>query len=224
MRKKVTLSVIILSMLLCTGAAWAEGRYSVIEAFFEKINVKVNGQPVKLSKESIIYEGSIYVPLRGLAELLGAEVSWNDATRSVSLDFIVDQTDALYSASQTGIYQYMLLQYNQILKTMTEGYKNGQVDQVKDQVQKLSELRKIASDIGDADMTTIFDKLIVSGELMRSGWSAKKFDDFYLAWTIFKTNAGNMNAHFQKKLSEHSDKDYDIIQINPMDNPGLPRN
>jgi hypothetical protein len=42
----------------------------------------VNGQKVALATEAIIVNGSTMVPLRFVAESLGAKVEWNNATRT----------------------------------------------------------------------------------------------------------------------------------------------
>ncbi|MDF2960940.1 MAG: putative carbohydrate binding proteincopper amine oxidase family protein, partial [Paenibacillus sp.] len=97
MKRAYMISLIAFSVLACSSVAWAEGRYKTIEVFFDKINIKINGQQANLTKDSIIYDGSVYVPLKNLSELLGAEVSWDNANRSVNLDFITDRSNQVFN-------------------------------------------------------------------------------------------------------------------------------
>ena len=64
MKKKLMLLTIAFGVLTFGGVAWANGQYRTIEVFFERIHVALNGQESELSKDSIIYDGSVYVPLR----------------------------------------------------------------------------------------------------------------------------------------------------------------
>lgn len=70
--------VAIVAFILSTGYAIADGQFKNISVYFSKINMNVNGQPMELSRESIFYNGTIYMPLRDLSETLGAEVTWDD--------------------------------------------------------------------------------------------------------------------------------------------------
>lgn len=47
--------------------------------------VNVNGSEVELSNATFLHHDTIYIPLRDVSNLLGAEVVWKDATRTVKM-------------------------------------------------------------------------------------------------------------------------------------------
>lgn len=203
MKKKLLLSALTLTALWLGNVAWAEARLSKIDVLFDRINIAINGQSAQLSKDSIIYNGSIYVPLRNLSEMLGAEVSWNNDTRSVNLDFINDKSGLLFSASQKGMYQYIAIQNNQIVSDMIRMFQNNDIDGLKQIVTRYDELKHIADGLKDSNMALVFDKLKASVELIRSGWESKHMDDYYIAWNIYSTNSEQLNAMLKSHLSDN---------------------
>lgn len=48
----------------------------------DKANVKVNGKEVK---DGVIIGGSVYVPLRGVSEALGAAITWDNKTKTATI-------------------------------------------------------------------------------------------------------------------------------------------
>ncbi len=77
--KQLTAAAVIFSF--CTGSASAGN-----------VNVSVNGK--KLSNASFIQDGVTYVPLREVAETLGANVTWNEASSEVNVT-LQDATQVL---------------------------------------------------------------------------------------------------------------------------------
>lgn len=57
----------------------------VIVSYAQDIRVYVNG--MRMEQDVILKDNRTYVPLRAVSEALGAEVVWDDATRSVSITF-----------------------------------------------------------------------------------------------------------------------------------------
>lgn len=100
---KLILSIGIIGLFTMSGSAWAEDQFRNVEVFFQRINVTINGQPTTLTKDSILYEGSVYVPLRSLSEMLGAQVGWDGDNKNVALDFIHDNRNELFTASQKNV-------------------------------------------------------------------------------------------------------------------------
>lgn len=195
--------LVVAGILLLSSAAWAEGRYKIIEAYFEQINVKVNGQQMELKQSSIIYEGSIYVPLRSLSEMLGASVKWVNETRTVELDFLnkLDGNGLKQNAIKS-MYQHIAFENDFILQEMNTNIKEYDFDGLKDAVNGYESLREISEQMKDIAMTELFRKLKLSTEVMRSGLQAKNLEEFYLAWEIYNTNINKVSDHLKKKLSE----------------------
>ena len=97
MKKKLTIPVIaILLVVILAGTGFAASRAEQITAYFRNIQIEVrtgsriaenvtgeikdvNGEV----KEAFIVDGTTYVPLRGISEILGYDVQWDEATSTV---------------------------------------------------------------------------------------------------------------------------------------------
>ncbi|MBO9606316.1 MAG: hypothetical protein J7639_10210 [Paenibacillaceae bacterium] len=200
-RKWIVTTLAAVSMLI-GGAVWAEGRYSTIEVFFDRIHVAINGQSATLNKDSIIYDGTVYVPLRSLSEMLGADVGWNSTTRTVDIDFLANRTDALYGASKKAIYQYIAIENNRIMSDMLDALQQNDMDKLKQLVERIGNLRDVAGDIGDADASAALDKMAAAAELVRSGYINKKMDDYGIAWVIFKDSENKLILILNQALAK----------------------
>jgi hypothetical protein len=55
-----------------------------ITAWFNTVTIKVNGKIVEA--DNMIYEGTTYVPLRAVSEMLGKEVTWDEASREIRIN------------------------------------------------------------------------------------------------------------------------------------------
>ncbi|WP_438445778.1 stalk domain-containing protein [Gorillibacterium sp. sgz5001074] len=213
MRKKLLLGVAA-GLLLFGTAAYAGDGYSKIEVYFKKINIALNGQAAELSKDSILYNGSVYVPLRSMGEMLDAEVSWDDENQTVHLDFLKDRSGEAYQASTQGLYQYIAMEQNRILSEMVRDFKAEDMDSMKQVVADYGSLRDMASSLGDKEMSLSFDKMRAAVELLRSGWAAKKVDDYSLAWTIYYTNATEVNTSLKAKVSGKTNFTFQVNKVN----------
>ncbi|WP_090821357.1 copper amine oxidase N-terminal domain-containing protein [Paenibacillus sp. yr247] len=152
-KHKLMLSIGMIGIFTMSGSAWAEDQFRNVEVFFQRVNIAINGQQANLSKDSILYEGSVYVPLRSLSEMLGAQVGWDNETGTVHLDFIKDNKNTLFTASQKGIYQYVAIQNNQITKDLIPMFKNTEFDNMKYIVERYAALSKIVKNIDDNTMS-----------------------------------------------------------------------
>lgn len=74
MKKLILPAVLALSLI--TGSAAAD------------VRVYVNG--VRIDEETILTDGRTYIPLRAVSEALGAEVGWDDASKSAFITFSED--------------------------------------------------------------------------------------------------------------------------------------
>ncbi len=57
---------------------------SHIEAYVNYVNLVVDGEHI--DADTIIYESTTYVPIRAVAEFLGKEVSWDEDTKTASIE------------------------------------------------------------------------------------------------------------------------------------------
>jgi len=80
--KKLFIGVIIGAMLATTITAFAETAQT-IDVIFGRVKLIVDGKPV--DKETLLYDGATYVPLRAAAEILGIEVGWDGETNTATL-------------------------------------------------------------------------------------------------------------------------------------------
>lgn len=81
--KKFLVALIILTLIIST-LTFAAGSKVTIEVLLNSINLTVNGK--KVDADTIVYQGTTYVPLRATAEMLGKEVGWNQETQTASID------------------------------------------------------------------------------------------------------------------------------------------
>lgn len=203
-RKTWIIPLIVAASFAVSGLAWAEGRYRTIEAFFDSIEFRMNGQAAIVHKESLIYQGSIYVPLRTVSELLGAKPFWDAATRSVSLEFIGDDADALLRAANNGVYQYVSLEHNRIVSSLTNHLRDGDAAGIRSDIDAWSRLRDIASEIGDKAMADTFNKLMAAAEVLRGGWSTKNFENYMVAWELLRGSYEELRGQLQSRLKASS--------------------
>lgn len=74
--------------LLLTTVVQATSLTKKIDATFRNIKVYYNNQQKTMAQEPFIYNGSVYLPVRAVSELIDKTVDWNNATNSV---FISDK-------------------------------------------------------------------------------------------------------------------------------------
>lgn len=69
--------------LLLTTVVQAASVTKKIEASFRNIQMYYNNQHKTMAQEPFIYNGSVYLPVRAVSELVDKNVDWNSATNSV---------------------------------------------------------------------------------------------------------------------------------------------
>ncbi len=57
-----------------------------VQAVFAEFKIMVNGQEQKLNTAPLVVDGTSYLPVREVADLLGAEVGYDDATRTITFE------------------------------------------------------------------------------------------------------------------------------------------
>lgn len=81
-KRKIVLCFIML-LFLIVQTVNANNLFTKIDVIFNQMNLFVNGQ--KVEADNILYNGTTYVPLRKVAEMLGKDVAWDQATNSVNI-------------------------------------------------------------------------------------------------------------------------------------------
>lgn len=72
-----------MSVVMASVVAFAETPAS-IDVIFGRVKLMVNGEAV--DKETMLYDGTTYIPLRAAAETLGMEVTYDDETKTAYID------------------------------------------------------------------------------------------------------------------------------------------
>lgn len=87
MKKRVLSALISVIMILSLAmSATASDTMTEIKAHLNHgINIELNGQPWQPEKTPITYDSSTYLPLRAVGEALGAQITWDGSTRTVSI-------------------------------------------------------------------------------------------------------------------------------------------
>lgn len=151
----------------------------------------------------MIYQGSIYVPLRKISELLGAEVTWDGQNRTVNIDTMsVDVLHDLRNAHSSAVYQYLSLERNLVLKDMEKSLKKVDLKGLERAVSEFERLADVAGKIKNTELEGHFVKMATAAELIRSGLASDNFDEYYLAWTLFESSATQANAIIQRVLED----------------------
>lgn len=74
-----------LTGILGAGAVTAQSGTQNLQATYRNIQVTYNGQSKPISNEPFLVNGSTYVPLRAVGEILGVNATWHPTTNTVAL-------------------------------------------------------------------------------------------------------------------------------------------
>lgn len=90
------MAVLVATGIYVPSTVVADQAEKQISAWFNSITIKVNGEQV--AAENFIYEGTTYVPLRAISELLGDEVKWDEHTRTVEINDMREAAESRHPA------------------------------------------------------------------------------------------------------------------------------
>lgn len=82
-RMKDVLIGMMVGLMLSAIPAFAQPIAGSISVVWNAINVQLEGQPVEV--KSILHEGSTYLPMRKVAELVGKDVEWISETMTANI-------------------------------------------------------------------------------------------------------------------------------------------
>ncbi|HAS91779.1 MAG TPA: hypothetical protein DCS12_05920 [Clostridiales bacterium] len=85
--RDIFIGVLIGCMLMATPVL-AESILTKIDVVLNGVNVQLEGKDVEVN--SILYNGSTYLPIRKVAELVGKDIEWNQETMTAN---IIEKTD-----------------------------------------------------------------------------------------------------------------------------------
>lgn len=83
--KKFLSGVLVGALLTISGTALAANAEKIEAYFRPDFQVSVNGQVQELKNAPVTVNGSMYLPLRELGNVLGYDVNWNDQTKTAEL-------------------------------------------------------------------------------------------------------------------------------------------
>lgn len=78
--------------LILSTLTFANSTKKTIEVLFNTVKLTVNGQ--KVEADTIAFNGTTYVPLRAIGEMLDKEVGWDQETQTASIDDKVAKKEA----------------------------------------------------------------------------------------------------------------------------------
>lgn len=71
-----------------------------VRTTIEETEIQVNSDKTVLAQAPVMIDSSVYLPLRGIAEVINADVVWNSATGAVDVYMKQDVGDAAYGTSE----------------------------------------------------------------------------------------------------------------------------
>jgi len=83
MRK--TVLALALGLLLGSAGTAVAADTDAVQAVYAKFNIVINGEAKQLSTDPLVVDGTSYLPVRELADLLGYTLTYDDATRTIEL-------------------------------------------------------------------------------------------------------------------------------------------
>lgn len=81
--RDIFIGVIIGCILMISTPVIADSILTKIDVVLNGVNVQVEGTDVEVN--SILYNGSTYLPMRKVAELVGKDVDWNSETKTANI-------------------------------------------------------------------------------------------------------------------------------------------
>lgn len=175
----------LLATFLVGGYAAATGQYKTIKVYMEKVSLRLNGQTSATPIDVLSYNGTIYIPIRNVGQQLGGEVTWDHINRSVYIDFAKAKATGPIAAASMALYQYMLIEKNQVMEQFVELIQKKNYKDMTAQIERLTELDNLARSIGEFDLADLAAQMAFSAEVIRSGLETKKGTDYEIAVKLF---------------------------------------
>lgn len=201
MKRKIVI-LTLLASFLAGGYAAAAGKYKTIRVFVDQIAIKLNGGIYDSRTEALVYNGTVYLPIRDIGEELGGTVEWNSADRSVSINFERQLAEQFATQSRFSLYRYMMIEKNQVMLNMIKQVDKSDFKGMEKEILRLQALEKLAKGVGDTVLEKILSQMAFSAEVIRSGTQSKKGDDFDFAVGVFTQKESEFNSHVSNRMIE----------------------
>ena len=160
-----------LGTALCATVVNAANYTKTLNATYRNIGVTYNGVSKTLSAEPFLVDGSTYVPLRAVSEVMGADVSWNGSTNTVTITNNSADTTSLQQQLASANYQVTTLQRElETVKAELETYKNS----------------NNSNSSGATSGTDITSAELTATEKYLSDTYSTHFDDIYFDFDLVK--------------------------------------
>lgn len=159
---KTFVAGVVLGAVLFSIPALANSVKEMIEVTLNTITVAVNG--TKVEGENILYNDTTYVPLRKVAEMLGKNVKWDDATKTADIcdkdeNEIVFFGEVVGTVNGKNIYKDQLDMYIQLASTSAQNVESGDVEKkAKESLVFDETIIKVANDLGIVIDNEFYDK------------------------------------------------------------------
>ncbi|WP_248926514.1 copper amine oxidase N-terminal domain-containing protein [Paenibacillus hamazuiensis] len=123
MRKRIWRIAALSSLLATTFTAgvYAEDILRKVDAYLRPdYNIVLDGKPVKLEHDTLIYDGSSYLPIKELGNLLGASILFKGETKTIYINSRMyeeqpitnpDYEEIVMSSPNAGWYNYLGAEY-----------------------------------------------------------------------------------------------------------------
>ncbi|MDD4663907.1 MAG: stalk domain-containing protein [Caldisericia bacterium] len=82
---KVFFSVLLSIILFSSVYVYAENITKMIQVTYRNISIQVNGKQIQSDKEPFIFQGSVFAPIRTIAEAVNKKIEWNDKANQVNI-------------------------------------------------------------------------------------------------------------------------------------------
>jgi hypothetical protein len=90
-----------------TAGVYAEDVLQRVEAFLRPdFKIVLNGNPVQLSGPTLIYDGSSYLPLKELGNMLGANVIFKDAEKTIYINSRINPEQTIEDNAGTDEFKF----------------------------------------------------------------------------------------------------------------------
>ncbi|WP_171628994.1 stalk domain-containing protein [Paenibacillus plantarum] len=83
---KKVIAALILGLLIGSATTSLADSSDSVQAVFAKFNFVVNGEKKEIKTTPLVVEGTSYLPVREVSSLLGYELGYDDATRTIKLE------------------------------------------------------------------------------------------------------------------------------------------
>ena len=104
--KKLSVVVAVMIFVISiTSIGFAAPTPKNLKAYFNNIKIFRNGSQVSISTQPFIVDGTTYVPLRAISELLEKDVTWDQSTYTVGIN---DKPGSSSTELYNQIYNYQL--------------------------------------------------------------------------------------------------------------------